>query len=395
MNSVERIETAFRKGTPDRVPVVFRLSLRFLKNTLLNSPPPISKLYDAWIQDPVGTIVKTQEDLGLDPIIVTASLHPGEWEIWPRRLMSYPAEAMETWRERTDVVEVDSDSRTLRVSIDTPRGPLSYVYRIDDNGVWPLEPILKNPDDVELLAYRPDPMQLNIDPLKSMVAKARDRAFFRHAVPGVWDEAAELRGLVELSLDTFDRPQWVRELLDVIKAQKIRHLTRIAQSGVQSIAYIQDWVGLGLSPKFYNEFILEDDREMMQVAHSLGLLVTYHNCGKGSRFLEQMVDSGTDALETLTSSAASGDFDLADVKRRVGENVCLFGGYNERLLTSEDPMVVKDEAKRCLDAAAGSGAYVIHGCGQVFEALPRNIEIVTETVREQGRYGRSTAGTEH
>lgn len=393
MNSVERIETAFRKGTPDRVPVVFRLGLRFLKNELLESPPAFSKLYDAWIENPVETIVKTQEDLGLDPIIVTASLHPGEWEVWPRRLMSWSEEAMETWRERTEVVEVETDARTLRVSIDTPRRPLSYMYRIDDNGVWPLEPLIKNPEDLELLAYRPDPMLLNLDPLKSMVAKARGRAFFRHAVPGVWDEAAELRGLVELSVDTFERPQWVRELLDIIKEQKIKHIKRIAESGVNSIAYIQDWVGLGLSPKFYNEFILQDDREMMEVAHSMGLLVTYHNCGKGSRFLEQMVDSGTDALETITSVAASGDFDLADVKKRVGENVCLFGGFNERLLTSEDPMIVKDEVKRCLDAAAGSGAYIIHGCGQVFEARPRNIEIVTETVREHGRYNLSALRT--
>ncbi len=386
MNSVERIETAFRKGTPDRVPVVFRLALRFLKNDLLHSPPAISKLYDAWIEDPVNTIVKTQEDLGLDPIIVTASLHPGEWEVWPRRLMSYPEDATETWRERTEVIEVESDSRTLRVAIDTPRGPLSYVYRIDDNGVWPLEPILKKPEDLELLTYRPDPMLLNIDPLKRMVAKARDRAFFRHAVPGVWDEAAELRGLVELSVDTFERPEWVRELLDVVKAQKVRHLQRIAESGVHSIAYIQDWVGLGLSPKFYNEFILEDDREMMKVAHSLGLLVTYHNCGRGSRFLEQMIDSGPDALETITSAAASGDFDLADVKRRVGHDVCIFGGFNERLLTSEDPIIVQDEVKRCLDAAAEGGAYVMHGCGQVFEGRPMNLELVAETVQRYGAY---------
>lgn len=386
MNSVERIETAFRHGTPDRVPVVFRLGLRFLRSKLLPAPMPLSELYDSWINDPVNTIVKTQEDLGLDPIIVTASHHPGEWEIWPRRIFDWPAEALENWRERVELVEKEEDSRSLRVSITTPKGDLSYVYRIDQNSLWPLEPIIKDTKDLELLQYRPDPALMNIDKLKNMVNQSKGRAFFRHAVPGVWDEAAEVRGLVELTADTYERPGWVRELLAVLKEQKIKHLKRIAETGINSIAYIQDWVGLGISPKYYNEFILQDDREMMDVAHSLGLLVTYHNCGKGTRFLEQMVDSGTDALETITSRDASGDFDLADVKKRAGDRVCIFGGFNERLLTSENPQEIRDEVKRCVDAAAAGGSFVMHGSGQVFDADPKNIALAAETVREYGRY---------
>ena len=39
-----------------------------------------------WIDDPMGSIVKMQQDLGLDPMITTYSQHIGEHEIWPRML---------------------------------------------------------------------------------------------------------------------------------------------------------------------------------------------------------------------------------------------------------------------------------------------------------------------
>ena len=45
-----------------------------------------------------------------------------------------------------------------------------------------------------------------------------------------------------------------------------------------------------------------------------------------------MADTGPDAIETLTSNRSSGDVDLADAKQRIGDRVCLFGGFNEHLL---------------------------------------------------------------
>lgn len=42
-----------------------------------------------------------------------------------------------------------------------------------------------------------------------------------------------------------------------------------------------------------------------------------------------MVSTGADSLETLTPKESSGDFDLAEVKRRVGNQITLHGGFNE------------------------------------------------------------------
>ena len=45
--------------------------------------------------------------------------------------------------------------------------------------------------------------------------------------------------------------------------------------------------------------------------------------------LERIADMGPDAMETLTPPGMGGDVDLAEAKRRVGERVCLVGGWDQ------------------------------------------------------------------
>ena len=99
-----------------------------------------------------------------------------------------------------------------------------------------------------------------------------------------------------------------------------------------------------------------------------------------------MADTGPDAIETLTSDRSSGDVDLADAKQRIGDRVCLFGGFNEHLLHEADADAVKGEVERCLDAAMAGGGYILRSTGQIFDAKPGLIEVMCETARDLGRY---------
>jgi uroporphyrinogen-III decarboxylase len=155
---------------------------------------------------------------------------------------------------------------------------------------------------------------------------------------------------------------------------------------MHSISMNETWVGVGLAPKVYREFIQPYQAECIAAAHAAGYLVSLHNCGRGTQFLEAMIDTGPDALETITSKKTSGDFELADVKQRVGSRVCLFGGFNEHILKSDNPDDVRDEVKRCLNAAAEGGGYILRSTGQIFHSNPGMLELMCQTAREYGRY---------
>ena len=75
-----------------------------------------------------------------------------------------------------------------------------------------------------------------------------------------------------------------------------------------------------------------------------------------------------------------------EVKHRVGHRVCLFGGFDEHTLKSENPQDVVDEVKRCIDAGAEGGGYILRSTGQIFHANPGMIELMCETARDYGSY---------
>lgn len=389
MKVAERTRMAFtRSGIPDRVPVHSWLGLPLIK-TLKPKNKTMYQMLEWWIDDPMGSIVKMQQDLGMDPMITTYSQHIGEHEIWPRMLFPRPFET-DNWHETFEETGRGEGWREHQHFIHTPDGDLDYSYRTEDGyGTSSQDYLLKGDEpEKKLDAFRHFPRAdlYDMTVLKGMTEKVGDNAWWLHHVVGPWDMAAEVRGLVNLSMDIYDRPQFVHDLMRVCADWIMGFYRRLGETGIHSISMNETWVGVGLAPDVYREFIKPYDQDCIQSAHDGGYLVSFHNCGRGTQFLEDMIDTGPDALETITSKKTSGDFDLADVKQRVGHRVCLFGGFNEHVLKSDDPDDVRNEVKRCIDAAAGNGGYVLRSTGQIFHANPGMIEVMCETAHDYGRY---------
>ncbi len=390
MNTAERTRMVFtRSGIPDRVPIHSWLGLPLIRERFKPDNKTMYEMLEWWIDDPVGSIVKMQEALGLDPMITTYSQHIGEIEIWPRMLLPRPI-STDTWEETIGEIGRGQGWREQRHTIRTPDGDLDYSYRTEDGyGTASQDYLLKgdNPQEkLKAFQHFPGPELYDMSILKGMVEKVGDRAWWLHHVPGPWDMAAQVRGLVNISMDIYERPQFVQDIMRVCTDWLVGYYKRLGETGLASISMNETWVGVGISPGAYNEFIRSYEEECISAAHDAGYLVSFHNCGRGTQILEDMVSTGLDALETITSKKTSGDFELADVKRRVGDQICIFGGFNEHILKSENPQDVIDETKRCIDEGGKGGGYILRTTGQIFHAQPGMIELMCETAREYGRY---------
>jgi uroporphyrinogen decarboxylase len=384
MDSYDRFLNALRGEPVDRPPVACWLGLPLLLG-LTPGASSYMDLYRQWIADPLR-IVAVQESLGLDPMILTQCEHPGEVITYPALLFGWPADAAATWRERRAVIGHEADHQIVRRTVTTPGGELSYTYRLDNHARATFEHLLKRPEDIELLRYQPDPSRLQIDRLARMVQTVGRRGVFHHVTPGVWDEACQIRGINNLSLDMYDRPDWVHRLMRSITGRQVRLMARLAESGIQTINFNETWVGFGISPAAFREFILPYDTEVVDAIHRAGMLVSYHNCGRASRLLELHVETGADALETLTPAGRSGDVDLADAAVRVGKRITLYGGFNEHVLNDGTVEQVEAEVRRCLAATSGA-RYILRSTGQIMAARPGNIEAMTAAVRKYGSKG--------
>jgi uroporphyrinogen-III decarboxylase len=338
------------------------------------------------VEDPVGTIVKVQEDLGLDPVIYTYSELEGEVLDWPASLFNWPEDASRDWRIEEELAGQGPGYRDVQRRITTPEGILSSRYRQERSGKWILEYPLKKEKDIDLLGYRPDPALLNAEPLSHMVRAVDRRGFFMHTLGGVWTDACDLRGIEQICYDVYDRPRWLKRLLEMLKVRQISQIKVLAKTGIHSIVLDESYMGMGISPDLFQDFILLCDREIVQSAQEEGLLVIFHNCGKASALLELMADSGADGLETLTPSTSSGDVELTEAKRRVGNRVCLCGGFDERVLAKDDAEQIRGEVRRCMEAAAEGGGYIMRTAGQVLEAPLASIEAMVQAVTLYGSY---------
>lgn len=88
MNSRDRLLTAFRGGTPDRVPVATWFGLPLLHRVTGQTP---GQMFDAWTADPCNTIIALQEAWGFDPILITFNELEDEVINWPAGYAIRPA----------------------------------------------------------------------------------------------------------------------------------------------------------------------------------------------------------------------------------------------------------------------------------------------------------------
>ena len=383
MNAPDRLEAAYTGKSLDRVPVSGWLGMSALKTLTKKGP---RNVLVTLVEDPLQ-MTMIQEQLGLDPLIVTGDERWFSMIRLPRLLYSWSDESLETWQVKETIVDEGYGFYTHHFTATTPEGPVTWSLQIGDAQVAEVEPALKEEKDLDLcIKYMPEPESLNQDKLKKMVDAVGDRAFCMHNFTGVWGEAANMRGLVTLTCDLMEQPRFVEKISEFLRDRSIRRVRHLAKTGIHSIIYDQSWVGMGFSPKQFREFMLPYDKPVVTAAKKAGLLVSYHNCGCGQSFIEDMASTGADSLETLTPKESSGDFDLVESKRRVGNQITLNGGFNERILGEATAEQIRDQVKKCIDSAATGGRYVLRTTGQIFDFAPGNIEVFTQAAREYGRY---------
>jgi hypothetical protein len=383
MNSQERLLRTLRRQPADRVPIVMRLGLKYVEDQFTGPlPGSPARLLQT---DHYERLITTQQELGLDPVIYPHWWHGMFISSWPAAVFRWPEASLEQWQmTRAD----DPASGSIVFSVETPGGSLSTRLDGDRYQKWTREYLIKEERDIELLRYRPDPAQLDTSRLKAMVDQLGERGIVNLIFPGAWDEALHLRGLDKLLMDVYERPAWLQEYMDIVSDYSVRVLDRICRTtGLHCVMLNDSFISLA-SPDMYDRFTAESDRRMIAAVRAQGVLSDFHNCGKTHPFLERMVAAGPDVVETLTPPAASsgGDIELEDAKRRVGDQVCLMGGFNERVLLSDDLDDVRREVRRCLDAAMAGGGYVLHAAGQVFDARRPAMQAMVDTVGEYGGY---------
>lgn len=296
----------------------------------------------------------------------------------------------DNWRVIRETVP-DPDYATTRYRCVTPAGTLSMVLQDDGRTTWVAERLVKDKADIDLVArYAPVPV-CDPRPVGEAAGDLGDRGIVRGAVPGFalygqpgcWQDAAVLFGIEALILETFMDPSWVEAFLAILRDRKLAFVRSTA--GVPF-----DLLELGggdasstvISPPIFDRFVAPFDAPLVDAAHAAGQRIVYHTCGGMMPLLERLAAMKPDALETLTPAEMGGDMRLAEAKARVGNRVCLIGGFNQvHHLVGCTADETRRAVRQAFEEAGAGGGFILAPSDHFFEAEDALVEAFADEAR--------------
>jgi len=293
------------------------------------------------------------------------------------------------------VEELDFDGMTMPVFTgrevigkDLVKDKLGIISRMSPHG----EPVvmegpLKSPGDLKNYKLPvPDASWF----LAVQLAKARlkDSKAIVFQLSGPFKFSWALRGgMATLFMDYFDHPDFAHELAQMITDFLIQLFLGAVDAGADALILDGDLAMNNttlMSPAQYREFIKPYHKQIVDAVHARGVLMAKHSDGNLWPIMEDLVEIGLDGIHPIQPQS----MDIGEVKRRVGDKVCLLGNIDcQRLLCEATPGQVEQVVRDTIKAAAPGGGYILSSSNTIHpDVLPENAIAMFRAARKYGKY---------
>ena len=379
MNSKERFLAAIeRKKLPDRLPVSTHHVMPYFLEKYLEGITD-QKFFDLFKLDPILWINSRKADTGSGDYFDPNQKELGYLE--SKRICS------DNWRIEEKMIP-DSRYRTIRYFIHTPEKTLSMLLQTNDHTSWVTEPLIKEPKEIELIGkYATIPL-CDVDEVNMQVKDFGERGLVRglmpffdiYGQPGCWQDAAVMFGIQNLIIKTFEDPEWVHSFLEILLNNKSIYVKSMKGANFDILEHGGgDASSTVISPKIFDRFVAPYDAEIIRLAHEAGQKVVYHTCGGMMPILENIVAMKPDAIETFTPVEMGGDTDLKEAKKRIGDKVCLIGGFDQyHHFENCSPDETRRAVRRCFTEAGENGGFILCPSDHFFDADPELIKVYSD-----------------
>jgi len=256
----------------------------------------------------------------------------------------------------------------------------TIIFPEDDLPLCP-QPLLAEPSDLGRLKYV-DPhsgrrMSDRIAAVRYLRERVGGEVPIMGWVEGALAEAADLRGVSALLLDLYDRPEWVRELLEVCVEVEIAFARAQIEAGADIIG-LGDAIASQIAPDMYREFALPYEQRIFAAVHEMGALARLHICGNTTRILPYLPQSGADIIDIEW---------MVDLKRAAevfGEYPATCGNFDPvAVLLQATPDEVREAVHKCLQVG-GARHFSAASCEVPSGTPPANLRAHAEALRAHG-----------
>lgn len=205
--------------------------------------------------------------------------------------------------------------------------------------------------------------------------------------------AGDLRGVENLFLDFYDRPDYVKELLSIIVDKSIQWISEVRKVSSGRTAFANDfhegYVFIGddgtaqLSPKLVEEFALGPLKKLADFIHDQGLKVMSHNCGKADHLLKYWIDD----VKIDRYIGFSYLTDKRKIREVMGGKISIIGGVDTANLHDGTPETVIEDVRRNLEVLKEVPGFALMDGHNVAPGTPvENLNAMTEASRRYGGF---------
>ncbi len=368
MTSKQRFLKAINKEKTDRLPVTTHHVMESFLNKYVDGIDT-QEFFDKFGFDPINWVSTSAFNSAkgeyFDPI------HTQLEFLQARRVVS------DNWRYKIDELE-GYEYHTNRFSIVTPEKELSMILQSNEHTTQLMEHLIKEKAYIDIIAKYLTHPKCDVDAVNTAASEYGERGLIRgHIIgfdgfgqPGCWQDLSCLVGIEKLIMATFEDPEWVHTCLKVLQDRKITYIRSLKGANYDIIE-----LGGGdasttvISPDIFETFVAPYDKPLIDLAHEVGQKIVYHTCGGMMPILENIADMNPDAMETFTPVGMGGDARLAEANKRVGDKVCMIGGFDQfHYFTGCTETETRKEVRRCFEEAGEGGGYILCPSDHFFEA---------------------------
>lgn len=227
--------------------------------------------------------------------------------------------------------------------------------------------------------------------------KSLENNFAKWRKDGRWIEAgfwfgfdvshSWMAGTENFLIALMEEPEWVKDVFDTYLNQCMNHFDMIWNAGYRFDGiFWPDDMGYKDTPFFSNEtyrnLLKPFHKRAVKWAHNKDIKAHLHSCGNIMPLLDDIIDTGIDALNPLEIKAG---MDIIDIKRRYGEKIVLHGGINAVLWDQKEKII--DEINKVVPILKENGGYIFSSD----HSIPNSVSLETmqdiiATVKRVGKY---------
>jgi len=204
---------------------------------------------------------------------------------------------------------------------------------------------------------------------------------------GTFESASQGMGMGYYAKMLHKNPKFIKEVYKVFATFTKDLYMSFMDAGAELFIESGDLAyhtGPMMNPKYYNEFLLPAYKIITEAVHERGGKIVLHSDGQITPLLDFIVNCNFDGLHSLEPTA---NVDLALIKKKVGDKLCLLGNIDvSHVLVNGTKQEVYDAVKFAIKTAGPGGGFIVSAANMHPAVKVQNLKWMIEATKKFGEY---------